>query len=620
MKFKNIFKISALMGILAFATACSEEKITNVDVNGLAEAGDYSILVSVDDATNEYTLTLNSYKGVYPVWSVYANAKDPSVVSVRSTKQVLKGVIRNAGDYTVEARVGNHNGISEGVLTSVIHISKDLADPNKFYGFKYDSEFNEWKNANVSVASTWFADDSWNEISAPDINFSNDLITFHTPAQMGGSQWQGQVHVVSDIPVSAEETYDFSCYIYAIVDTKVTVKVQKDGDDDTLFQGTGDVKTVHAGGEAIYFSDLPGFDGNLKIAFDFGGNPDTDFEISNIVFKNHKNDDGTVLPSEEEDVVVWTDADSDSNLWNSGNITEITSWTSPSDWSGSTPEPTITQNGRTINVKYTDAPGPDQWMGQVVIHTDMAFSGDKTYDFRVIINPSCDIKGATVKPTVEDDDNTFWSDGRHDLIADFDNVIELKGVSAQIPQFKLVFDFAGAEANANIDIKDIIIQERKEFTWILPGADTNLWKSNNVTEITTWTSPSDWSGSTPEPTVTQNGESFIVKYTDAPGPDQWMGQVVFHTDLSFSGDKTYAFRVTIIPSCDIPQATVKPTVEDDDNTFWSDGRHDLYADVENVIELKGVKAEIPKFKLVFDFAGAKENSTIEISDLIIQEY
>lgn len=620
MKINNIFKVVALAGVVASFSSCTEEKIYGLDPNGIPEVSNYNINVSVDNETNQFTLSLDNYEGIYPVWRVYANARDPEVPSVRSTSQVLTGVIRNAGDYEVELRVGNHNGVSDGVRTAIIHIDRDLADPNKFKGFKYDYEFNLWKDANVSLQSTWFANNDWGEIQAPEINLANDMIAFHTPAEMGGSQWQGQVHVITDIEVSAEETYDFSCYIYAIVDTKVTVKVQQDGQDDVMFEGMGDVKEVKAGGDVVYFSDKPGFDGTLKIAFDFGGNPDTDFELSNIVFKNHKNDDGTVLPAEEEEEdVVWVSPDSADNLWNSGTVTDITSWTSPQDWSGSTAEPTITRDGNSYMVKYTEAPGPDQWMSQVVFHTDMSFSGEKTYDFKVTLIPSCDIPQATVKPTVEDNDGVFWSEGRHDLYADVENVIELKGVSADIPQLKLVFDFAGIQENASVEIKDIVIQERKEFNWIEPDSDLNLWKMSNLTEITSWTSPEDWSGSTAEPAVTTDGNSVVVKYSEAPGGSQWMAQVVYHTDLSFSADKTYAFRVTLIPSCDIMGATVKPTVEDNDNVFWSDGRHDLYADMENVIELKGVSADIPKFKLVFDFAGIQENASVEITDIIIQE-
>ena len=99
-----------------------------------------------------------------------------------------------------------------------------------------------------------------------------------------------------------------------------------------------------------------------------------------------------------------------------------------------------------------------QWQAQFAILTGLSFPGDKSYDFRVTINPTDDIAGATVKPTSMDD-GSFWSDARHDLEAYEDNVIELKGVSADMPDFKIVFDIPGVSPGGKVVIKDIIIQE-----------------------------------------------------------------------------------------------------------------------------------------------------------------
>ena len=505
------------------------------------------------------------------------------------------------------------------------------AGDKPFQGFKYDSEFNMWKDAEVVLQSTWFSPSDWSgSCQQPEVEVTNSSIKFHTPADMGNDQWMGQVHIGTNIPVSAAETYDFSCCIVANVDSKATVKVQMDGDDNVSFAGQDQI-AFDAGGSYYYFSDLPGFDGTLKIAFDFAGYPDTDFEIKNIVFKNHKDNDGTVLPSDSPEVpggdtpsVSWVDVNSDANIWNSATITEITSWTSPSDWSGSTPEPEVTQEGNSFTLQYSEAPGGDQWQAQFGINTDLSFSADKLYDFRVTINPSCDIPGATVKPTNYADD-AFWSDGRHDLEAYEDNVIELVGVSADMPDFKIVFDFAGVAENATVVVKDIIIQEHSDapatpsFSWVDVNSDSNLWNGIDITEISSWTSPSDWSGSTPEPEITQDGNSFTVKYSEAPGGDQWQAQVVLNTGASFSADKAYDFRVTINPTCDITGATVKPT-DSGDNSFWSDGRHDLESYEDNVIELKEVAADMEGFKIVFDFAGVAENATVVIKDIIIQEH
>ena len=73
-------------------------------------------------------------------------------------------------------------------------------------------------------------------------------------------------------------------------------------------------QTVHV----FYLSDVAGFDGTLVLTLDFAGNPDTDFEISNIVIKKHSDDDGTVLPSEPDEPeapVTWVDVNSEDNMF-----------------------------------------------------------------------------------------------------------------------------------------------------------------------------------------------------------------------------------------------------------------------------------------------------------------
>lgn len=179
------------------------------------------------------------------------------------------------------------------------YILAPVADaPQEFVGFKYDSEFNMWKNADVFVYNIWFADNNWGTLpDQPVINdFTNAGFSITTPAGMGTNKWTGQVHLHSDIDVSADEFYDFSVFIDTPVDADITVKVQKLDDDGVYF--TEDSRHFTAGGSCYFFTNQRGFDGKFKIVFDFAGYPETEFAISNIVFKKHSDDDGTVLPQQ----------------------------------------------------------------------------------------------------------------------------------------------------------------------------------------------------------------------------------------------------------------------------------------------------------------------------------
>ena len=502
------------------------------------------------------------------------------------------------------------------------------AGDKPFEGFKYDSEFNLWKNADVHLNSTWFADSGWGELAnQPQVEVSNDLIKLHTPAEMGNDKWQGQVHIGTDIVLSAASTYDFSIFIKSNDDSKVTVKPHLDGDDGVFF--TEDQVAFDAGGSYFYLSDVKGWDGPVVLTLDFAGNPDMDFEVSKVVIKDHANDDGTVLPSENpegpgsETNVSWVDVNSDANIWNGATVTPGDTYTAAdSSWSPGT-EPTVTQNGNSYELYYPDGAGGDQWQAQFPLITDLSFSADQLYDFRVTIAPTCDIAGATVKPT-DFSDQSFWSADRHALSAYEDNVIELVAVSAEMPDFKIVFDFAGVTPGATIVIKDIIIQEHQEAPaapeWEDVNSDANIWNSGNVTEITTYTAAdSSWSPGT-DPEITAEGNSWTLYYPDGAGGDQWQAQFALVTDLSFpEADKLYDFRVTINPTCDIAGATVKPT-DFSDGSFWSADRHALDAYEDNVIELFGVSAEMPDFKIVFDFAGVEAGAKIVVKDIIIQEH
>ncbi len=161
-------------------------------------------------------------------------------------------------------------------------------------GFKYDFEHNLWKEAKVKVQTTWFADGGWAELAPqPTVELTPTKgFTFTAPEATGNDQWQGQVHIGTNIPVKAGVTYDFSCNITVPKDGAVTVKPQMDGDDNVYF--TADRVNVSAGGSIVWFSDVEGFDGTLKIAFDFAGFGGCTITVDNIVFKEHQYDDGTM--------------------------------------------------------------------------------------------------------------------------------------------------------------------------------------------------------------------------------------------------------------------------------------------------------------------------------------
>ncbi|MDE5975983.1 MAG: hypothetical protein K2G69_05500 [Muribaculaceae bacterium] len=334
-------------------------------------------------------------------------------------------------------------------------------------GFKYDYEHNLWKDAEIVVDHTWFADANWNDdaVEEPTVTLTeNKGIKFHTPANMGNDQWQGQVHVHTNIEVHSDVTYDFSCNVNVPKAGQVTVKVQKLGDDDTFL--TADRVNVEPDGSIVWFADVKGFDGTLKIAFDFAGFGDCDIEVSNIVFKEHQYDDGTIIPASALAPVI---PDSD-NIFANFEVVKCTTWFANNDWDNSAiaqPEIIFYEDGYSFIAPA--GIGTQQWQGQVHVWTNVKTSAENKYDFSLVLESDKDLKKVTVKLVKGDSLGDDDSDDAVFIVAD---QVDVEAGTPYLYFFKakpgvdtnnlqLCMDYAGAPEKANITVSEIKMQVAK---------------------------------------------------------------------------------------------------------------------------------------------------------------
>ena len=334
-------------------------------------------------------------------------------------------------------------------------------------GFKYDFEHNLWKDATITVQSTWFADSGWGELSQqPDVTITeNKGISFHAPAGTGNDQWQGQVHVGTNIEVHSGITYDFSCNVNVPKDGAVTVKVQKDGDDDTYF--TADRVDVTAGGSIVWFSDVEGFDGTLKIAFDFAGYGDCDVTVSDIVFKEHQYDDGTKIPAAASAPSI---ADGD-NIFSNMEVVKYSTWFAGEGWDdAAVDEPEVTFSADGYSFIAPAGVGPDQWMGQVHMWTNVATSAEYKYDFLMTIEADKDISGVTVKiqkgdslgEDADTDDNSYIVLDRINVEAGSPALYFFKGKQGiDTKNLQVCMDYAGIQEGTHVTVSGIKMQVSK---------------------------------------------------------------------------------------------------------------------------------------------------------------
>ena len=130
---KNIFKYMAGVLIAGFAiTACSPEEFDGANGN-IPQLSDYTdnFKVTVNQETNYATFEFISAPGVSPVWII-----DGAYAGGYSFSKYY----RKKGSYTVECKVKNANGFSDGSVTKTFDIEKTKM--TGFGGFVEDSNFN----------------------------------------------------------------------------------------------------------------------------------------------------------------------------------------------------------------------------------------------------------------------------------------------------------------------------------------------------------------------------------------------------------------------------------------------------------------------------------------------
>lgn len=335
-----------------------------------------------------------------------------------------------------------------------------LGEP-AFNGFKFDSEFNLWRTATVTETSYFYAP-GWTQIADPEPEMTEGGFTVTLPAATT-DQWQAQMLMTTDLSTNAATNYDFSVILNSNADHPgVTVKLTSATDDNSFYFAER-LKLKANEDYVFYMSDMPGIDiANLKFVFDFGGNSENQkITVSNIVLKDHANDDGTVLPNPEDPEVVpdptWN-TEGALNLWN-GATWENTFYYAPG-WN-QIDDPEITVDGRHITVNLPEATF-EKWQAQVGFKTNMSTQAGKFYDFRLVATPNnkCPI---TVKLVRTGDDGVFYIEETRTIEAYEDGVFKFVNAEGiDMSEVSLVFDFGGCPAGTVVEINDICLQEHQE--------------------------------------------------------------------------------------------------------------------------------------------------------------
>jgi hypothetical protein len=435
--------------------ACSPEDYGHLSADGIPLAANYenNVGVAVDQSTNYATFSFTGAKSIYPVWIIDGKGY--------STTQSFTKYYRKAGTYSVEVKFGNTNGISDGSLTKSFTVNKTII--NGFAGFAFDSAYNLWTKATISKPTFWYAP-GWSQIADPTYTQATDGYTITLPSATTDT-WQAQMALSTNISTQSSSNYDFSVILTStLAHPHVMVKLT-DATNDNAFYFAKAVELTANEPVCFWKNNMKGLDiTNLKLVLDFGGNSaGSVISVENIVLKNHANDDGTIVPA-EEDNTDWSKVDSDDNLWkpvNGGAYTTFfyyaPNWTQIAD-------PTLTNDNGIYTLTLPSATG-SQWQAQYHQITTVPISASETYDFKCTIKPNVDLKGVTIKPTDTTSDDNYLFMEQTDLTAGADNIFKKSNVKCTIGNMgaiKLAFDFGGNPANTEVKISNIILQKHKE--------------------------------------------------------------------------------------------------------------------------------------------------------------
>ncbi|MDE6113490.1 MAG: hypothetical protein K2G49_00330 [Muribaculum sp.] len=628
--FNSIASLALLLGTGLF-TACSPEEFDTVNPDAIPEASDINVTVTVDQETNEYTLTLNN-PGYYPVWTIHTSPTKEEI----STRPVYKGIITVAGTYPVEVRMGNRNGVSTGSKVVEINIENTLVDYTPYMRRLTNGDSKTWmfaadKGGHLGCGESGSDGLGWWSAAPHDKDgvgmYENRFIFADNGGTDSGKYTydpgtSGTIYVNTGItslpPYSDSNPGDGVDYSAPAQLAESSFRLTTEGTDMYLVFPEGTLLGYLPFNEAY---------DNPKFKVHSITNDNIELSIDNGSIAWHY-----ILGLEGEAPFTGFKYDSEFNMWRNANVTVGGFYYAPGWAQIADPAYEVTTNGYTLTLPAATS---DQWQAQMPLITDISANSATNYDFSVVLNSSTDHPGVTVKLTQDGDDGNFLFEERVALKAYEDFVFyksDLPGIDA--PTLKLVLDFGGNAENTEISISNIVLKNHADddgtvlpaekpeepeapVTWV---DEANLWTA--ATYTTEFFYAPGWA-QIADPGFEENGKDFTVTLPEATS-DQWQAQVKLHSDISTAADKQYDFRIVMNSTTDHPGVTVKLVLAgggDNDNVFYMADRVKLtaYDDCEfKWVNMPGI--DMDKVSLVLDFGGCAPSTVVNVSKIHLQEH
>ena len=630
----NIFKYS--IGALfagAMMTACSPEKFDGADPNGIPSVSGVDFSISVDQETNQMIANFTPQPGTYPVWILNGNTY--------STLQEVGYQNPEAGTYTIDLKIGNRNGFSQGVVSKTFTFNETKIDYTADFKRLCDKE---WRIANKEVAhmgcgpAGTAATDWWSAQpdDKKDFGVYDDRITFTADSRKGGSYSynageDGMTYVnygtsfntsgaTADLDVALgnqTSTWSFEVYDWEDAEGNVTKQTYIQLGANTLFP--------YISSDAQYQNPKYRIESltakKLVLVYDA---PDRGIAWRFILTN------GEDEPDDDNDTPTldW-DYTSGANLWKAvddGSLFDkFGYWFADDGWGELPNQPVATHDGDAYEITIPEGMGGSQWQGQFHIDTKLTASAAKAYNFYLVLEADNDCPGVTIKLTDSGDSN-FFCEGRHEVKADQPFIYKLEGATLKegkdADALRLFFDFGGTPAGTHIKISKIYFEEAVVLNY---DDAANLWKGVDEGSVAStfgyWFANDSWT-EIAHPECKHNGDTYELTMPEGMGGSQWQGQFHIDTELTASASKQYHFQLVLEADNDCPGITIKLT-DDGDSNFFCEGRHEVKADKPFVYTLKNATLKEGKdaaaLRLFLDFGGTPAGTNVKISKIIFKE-
>ena len=455
----KIFKLfgGTLMVTVAAFTACSPEKFDAPDQNGIPSISGVDIQLTVDQTVNQATYTVAGLqKATYPIW----------LLDGKTYSTLTQGAYSNskAGTHTLELRIGNKNGFSQGTVFKEFTFDNTIIDFTPYINrITGEWRINYAEAGHMGCGEPGTDGSNWWS-AAPndkaDWGVYDDRITFTADRQYTYNPGEGgTVYVNKDVNAfSSFNTNDGNDYMAEVSEQNSTYSFDADG-DKILLRLPAQTLFPYISSDAQYNDPV----------FTVSKLTDTDmtllYEGDGITWRFMlTTKDPSDGPDEPEAVMDW-DYASSSNLWKAvddGTAFDAFGYYFADDGWSPISYSEVTKTGNAYELTLPEGLGGSQWQGQFHIDTKLTASADKAYNFQFDIESDYDLPGVTMKLTDSGDTNWFTEE-RHDVASGDVRRFTWKGVKphegADASAIRLFFDFGGSPAGAKVKISNIVFKE-----------------------------------------------------------------------------------------------------------------------------------------------------------------